>query len=755
MNQSPYRPPPPAPPHDPYALLLSGTGPTPQRGWRMRTVQAPHLSAELSADGAALVLAAAPGALRQASETSGSFGGRRLPSNVALDRFGNLYLFDAADAALKRFDPCSCRFDLLRRFKRPRSPGARAAHAGRRVALDEIADARAIAIGETGLFIADAGLGRVLRVALDSLAVRDALYLPHGERRTHWQPAGMTVDCLGALHVADPGNGRVDHFGAGGRRVRTTLGLPGITFLAAACDGGVLGVVLAAGGAGAARVVRVGEPEVQTGEARCDPLRGLPTMPQGLRVDAAGILWIACADVETPFDAHGEPLRMEKRLERPRYQRSGVFLTEALDSRIEGCQWHRIEVDGSFPPAGAVAVRTLCAPIELSAAEIDAMPDGAWSAACTLSIAGPGKVDCLVTSAPGRYLWLHLTLRGDGFETPRLGGVLVEYPRISLRRYLPAVFGADPAGADFTDRLTAIFDATLRSIERRVDRIPALFDPASAPVAQTGKDGADFLEWIAGWVGVTLQRDWTEERRRWYLRESTRLYSMRGTPQGLRRQLLLLLQFDRAYARCLDERPRARCAALALNCAEPPALTAATAPPLLLEHFKLRRWLHAGVGRLGDDSVLWGRRIVNRTQLGAGTPAAGGNARLGVTQINGVPDPLRDPFHEYAHKFSVFVPARVGARPAERRALEQLLAREAPAHTQVNVHYVEPRFRVGQQATIGLDAVVARTPSGVPLAASGSGARPLGQGTVLTGKPRQARAPRIGASRVGPDNVLD
>jgi len=48
--------------------------------------------------------------------------------------------------------------------------------------------------------------------------------------------------------------------------------------------------------------------------------------------------------------------------------------------------------------------------------------------------------DALVFSSPGRYLWLQLVLRGDGRQTPCVSAAIVDYPRISLRRYLPSVF---------------------------------------------------------------------------------------------------------------------------------------------------------------------------------------------------------------------------------------------------------------------------------------------------------------------------
>ena len=69
---------------------------------------------------------------------------------------------------------------------------------------------------------------------------------------------------------------------------------------------------------------------------------------------------------------------------------------------------------------------------------------------------------------------------------------------------------------------------------------------------------------------------------------------IRGTPEGLRQHIRLYMDTE----------------------------------PYILEHFKLRRWLFVGEARLGDQSVLWGKRIVNRTQLNE-------TARVGGTQLIG------------------------------------------------------------------------------------------------------------------------
>jgi hypothetical protein len=152
---------------------------------------------------------------------------------------------------------------------------------------------------------------------------------------------------------------------------------------------------------------------------------------------------------------------------------------------------------------------------------------------------------------------------------------------------------------------------------------------------------------------------------------------------------------------------------------------------LILEHYQLRRWLFVGAGRLGDESVLWSERITSRPRLDH-------SARVGTSRFLNTPNPHLDPFHIYAHKFTVFVPSRFGENPGLKRALLNLLDAESPAHTEHFLQFVGPRFRIGFQSTIGLDSAVGRYPRGVQL-----GASVLGPASVLDSPPNQRGGPTL------------
>jgi hypothetical protein len=240
----------------------------------------------------------------------------------------------------------------------------------------------------------------------------------------------------------------------------------------------------------------------------------------------------------------------------------------------------------------------------------------------------------------------------------------------------------------------------------------------------------DSLTWLASWIGLRFDRSWDEDKRRRLLKNAGRALDRRGTVEGLREALVLLLGLDRGMACACPGEPAVRCGCRPLNCAPPPARTTAwRVPPLVLEHFRVRRWLYLGQGRLGERSMLWGQRIVNRSQLDM-------NAQAGATRLVSRPDPLHDPFSSHAHQFTVFVPACVRDNDADRKALENLLAGESPAHTRWYVEYVEPRFRIGVQATLGFDAVIAAPPPAHAL-----GTQPLG-GAVVGASPREGAGGR-------------
>jgi phage tail-like protein len=666
------------PPHDPATLVLDV-----QTGW-------PVLDAHRAVvvEGA-LCIERDPATLRWPTDSFGTFGGLRLPDNVACGH--DLWLLDRSTGRLLRFDPCRCRFTPVRML----GP-----------------DACAMAVRAERLFVTDGDWLKVLALPTTALAAK---WRPPPAEPA-WQPTGVVVDAHRQVHVADPANGRLHTFSWTGRYLGSVPGIGSSTHLAAATDGSIYA-------SGDLLAYRVTGREVTPVTSPSDDLTEL-FAPLPFDVDPRGFLRVGplCAPPgDTVVDLSGAPVHLAPLPPAHPYLLTGSVVLGPLDSLLEDCVWHRAMLRGRVPAGCTVTVRTLTAHTDLPASEVLSYADSAWTTRSTAHGVVDGDWDCLVDADAGRFLWLRLDLTGTGAQTASLETVTIEYPRISLRRYLPAVYGADADSASFTDRFLALFDRSLRDVELLVDGLPADLDAEATP----------YVDWLADWVGLTLDARLPEPVRRRLLARSAHLYDLRGTLAGLRELLLIVLGLDVVEPCPGCGREPGTCSPARACCPpRPPEASSWAPPPLVLEHFRLRRWLRLGASHVGDDALVWGRRIVNRSQLGDG-------AQVGVTQLKTSQDPLRDPFHIYAHKYTVFLPASAGETQQQRKVMQQLLRFATPAHTAGTVEYVEPRFRIGIQSSLGLDSVVARVPTGLVL-----GETPIGQATVLTSDPSDSGGPR-------------
>lgn len=751
MTQPAMLPPIPRPPNDPTSWLLNGNV-----GWRAaRWDDLEHLPPQRS-----LTLTLAPGSRRSLVESSGGFGGLAAPGNVALGPDGAIYLLDLVSAQLKVFDPRECTFKVVPYFggvgSKPR----------------QLRNPHGLGICSGNLFVCDTNNHRLSVFALRGFVLRGHWQPPRSayeganpQLANPWAPFDLVFDQHGSVYVSDGANGCIHRFSPSGRWQKRFAGFGSITWLTIDCRNRIYAVV-----EGAERRVQMIDADGNSADFTSPPedlTRLFPSLP--FVVDGDGLLHlgalcsaappVGCADEPTLlkcppqqpperglFDLRGNPVSRCATPTALNYVESVTYISEALDSELYRCQWHRVILRGAIPAGAGVIVSTYSAEALLTNDQILNPDEVYWETNRRATTTEADEWDCLVRSGGGRFLWLKLELRGNGKVTPQIDSVEIEFPRISLRRYLPAVFGEEPASADFTDRFLSLFDTTLRSIEIKIDQQARYYDPASTPDKRDPKTGIDFLSWLGSWIGVSLDRHWPEAKRRRFLKQAGRLFDLRGTREGLWRELLLFLEMETSDC-CTAGPSRQCCPPAPANCTpvEPPCC-AWEPPPLILEHFKLRRWLFLGAGRIGDQAVLWGKRIVNRSQLNDG-------AQIGHTQLLTTQDPYRDPFHYYAHKFTVFVPACYRESEAQRKSLENLLRASRPAATLAQIEYVAPRFRIGFQSVIGFDSVIARYPAGVTLNET-----PLGRASVLDAPPHKQGGPflEIGnQSRIGATTTLE
>jgi phage tail-like protein len=97
--------------------------------------------------------------------------------------------------------------------------------------------------------------------------------------------------------------------------------------------------------------------------------------------------------------------------------------------------------------------------------------------------------------------------------------------RVPVVEQLPAIYQED----EFTRSFLGGFDEVLAPVLATLDCLDAYVDPYLCP--------PDFLEWLASWMGMTLDDDWPEHRRRQLVAAAIYLFRMRGTVPGLRAEL--------------------------------------------------------------------------------------------------------------------------------------------------------------------------------------------------------------------------
>ena len=358
--------------------------------------------------------------------------------------------------------------------------------------------------------------------------------------------------------------------------------------------------------------------------------------------------------------------------------KEGRLITTPLDSKIERCQWHRIALKAVVPEAASIEIECFTADVlaprdaniesQLNALnkKVSDPKFSQWTA-CTLS--GDTDPDCLVQCKPGRFLWLRLTFRSDGLRSPSLHWIKVYFPRASYLQYLPAIYQEDEESRLFLERFLSIFQTAFDHLDQRIDLLWQMFDPASIE--------AKHLHWLAGWLALTINPEWPEAKLRDMIKKTTTAYRLRGTKAGLEQAVK-----DYTGVEFVG----------------------------LIEHYRLQQWTVLSVidkgspektikTSLDGTARLWSRNFDQRLQLET-------YSQLGYFRLTGTPEPALDSLAEGAHRFSVFFPADPYDPEEKKREVAAVVERERPSHTEATLCPVFPRFRVGIQASIGVDSVV-------------------------------------------------
>jgi len=401
------------------------------------------------------------------------------------------------------------------------------------------------------------------------------------------------------------------------------------------------------------------------------------------------------------------------------YARQGVFWSVSITTQGK-VGWHRLAaVCGELATDAHLQLffhtsnsqGDAPAPPQLQADGSNPFTDTKWCAK-------PADVtDVFLGGGPGAYLWCGAWFSGDGLATPVVSQMRVEFNHETYLAELPGVY-RQPACNGFLLRFLSLLETFNQETEDTIHNLPALFDPYAAPAA--------YLPWLADWLAVDLEEDWDEAKVRRAIATAFASYSQIGTPTGLRAALKEYAGVD-----AIIEEPLLHAAWWALPapvtspCGEQPS-----APVT---------WQDTGNSILGYTTMLAPAETQGAV---VGTTAVLDQSHLIQETDFGVPL-----FEDVAFQFSVLVYRGQLNCPATQQLAVSLIENWKPAHTAYQLCILEAQMRVGFQARVGIETLVAGPPPAVRLGESVG----LGVGTLLGG---QATG-RIGAqSQLGVTTLM-
>jgi phage tail-like protein len=588
---------------------------------------------------------------------------------------------------------------------------------------------RGLAVTKHGIWVADSGNARVRRLAFPALEPN--LDIEAGLVR----PASIACDDRARVYVIDAGRNAVRRFGPHGvpdhaydAAIAATNSLTSPLFLAVA-RGNVVFVSDAAHNS----VTMFDDTGAQTGRLAA-PVSGwrpgaiaasasevFIADRQSGRLDvflADGTWWCGLPDFQGPVtalavDPANGDLLIKTGLD-DGYVRFAAGRSYAAAGQLHGgpfdagekLDWFRAACAAQVPAGSSIVFE-----IAQRAAAAPAPAPADWRTAPSLDLL---LATIAPDSVPGsrRFIWLRATLATtDPRVSPALSDVRAETTGEDYRAYLPAMYSRDDEPAEFLFRFLALARTELAAVEEHIDALPQLLSPQFAPASQ--------LEWLADWLALDLPRNMDDAGRRSLIERAASIWRHRGTPAGI---------------------------------CELVEIATGVRPTIIESYGERGLWVLEASSRLGFDTGLpaiepLGMIVpdaVNPLSLGSGCAATVvGSAVVGESgplPVEDIGEPL---FTDAAHRFTVFMPAYQAADAALLDEVRRVLDTEKPAHTGYDLCLVHPDFRVGFQATVGIDTVVGGPPY------------PMRLGEAVLDRAASLSAPMGDADRVGQGVRLD
>ena len=302
----------------------------------------------------------------------------------------------------------------------------------------------------------------------------------------------------------------------------------------------------------------------------------------------------------------------------------------------------------------------------------------------------PDTAHSLLPGEAGDNVWVGIEFLSEGSASPVLSQMRIDWDHESYLQYLPEIYRKDIRSSYFLARFLSNYESLYRDVEDRIVHLRELFDPFAV--------SADLLPWLAGWLAFDWNPEWTEQQQRQAIAQAFDHDAWRGTPRGLRQAIKQYTGVDATI--------------------EEPLLHAAW---WMLPGSEEDQTLGHATSLLGVTSML-----VPAEAQGA---VVGTSAVLDQSHLIGEEDFGVPLFSDVAYQFTVQVYQGQVQDEQKRQAVQAVIEREKPAHTMHHLCIVKPTMRIGFQARLGVDTVVA----GPALATRFEGSSVPQEGIILGG----------------------
>lgn len=212
----------------------------------------------------------------------------------------------------------------------------------------------------------------------------------------------------------------------------------------------------------------------------------------------------------------------------------GSYISKPIDSQDPQTRWHRFILEGVFEKGTQTEFSYYISDELFGGNEIQLLPEESWKKGISeaSSIQGEERRNALfLEDIQGRYLWFKISLSGNETLSPVVKTLTIFFPRRSYLDDLPATYKEDPSSSRFLERFLSIFESVFYEIDFTVEHLGRFFDAVGTP--------SDFLSWLGSWLALSLDDNWTEDKKRRLIQNAISLYKKRGTREGLEAMIAL------------------------------------------------------------------------------------------------------------------------------------------------------------------------------------------------------------------------